>query len=237
MSLQIKMIYPYYENPSMLNLQVRNWNSYSDDAKARTELFIVDDGSPDKDAAQSILKNCDLNYRLYRVIPNIPWNQHGARNLGAKEAGKGWLYMSDMDILLPPKAIDTILDYPVQTDHHYTFDRVFANNSREPKYHCNTFLVHNTKYWEIGGYDEDYCGTYGGDGPFLRQLEVVASRHHINYITLVGHERDSINDANTTEWDRYGPMKDAYREKLKQKNKSGDIKAKNPIRFKWERIV
>jgi len=237
MSLKLKLIYPYYENPEMLSLQVRNWNSYSDDTKARVTLFVIDDGSPNNHAAKAILKNCDLKYQLYRVIPNIPWNQHGARNLGAKQAGKGWLYMSDMDILLTPKAITTLLGYPVQTDHHYTFDRVFQNNSREPKYHCNTFLVHNTKYWEVGGYDEDYCGTYGGDGPFLRQLEAIAPREHLDCITLVGHERDSINDANTTEWDRYGPMKDAYRNLLRKKNKEGNTKAQNPIRFEWERIV
>lgn len=248
----ITVIVPFYNNKTMLEKQVENWNNYGGDLGKAIEFIIIDDASPDH-PAEPILQNLRHKKRLYRVRENIPWAQHHARNIGAHEADTEWLFMSDMDIILTPEAAFEILN-ELEPDprRYHTFARKFIGNIREPKYHCNTFLVTKENYWAINGYDCDYCGTYGGDGPFLRQLNTIAPQLHHGpkekhlkpgtqlsgkTVTLWGYEPDIIADANTTEWDRYGAMKEAYREIMSKKRKSGDERSKDPIRWDYERII
>jgi hypothetical protein len=88
-----------------------------------------------------------------------------------------------------------------------------------------------------GGYDEDYCGTYGGDLPFLHQLERIAPRIHLEDIKLLGYLPDAIEDACTTDYSRTGKYRDDYLKLYRRKQLSGDQRAKHPLRFSWERIV
>ena len=83
----VRMIYPYYENPKMLERQVENWNRYAGELRGALRIILVDDGST-KYPAEPIFKHCKMPKKLYRVKEDIPWNQHGARNLGAKVACK-----------------------------------------------------------------------------------------------------------------------------------------------------
>lgn len=249
---KLTLIYPYYENPSMLERQIDNWENYSGDVGKKCEFIIVDDGSPDN-PAEPILQRLRHKKKLFRVKENIPWGQHHARNIGAKEAGGGWMFMSDMDVILTPQAAFEILNEMNPDERRYhTFERKFIGNIREPKYHCNTFLVTYDNYWAVNGYDCDYCGTYGGDGPFLRQLDTIAPQLHHGpkerhlkkgteisgkNITLWGYEPDIIADANTRDWDRYGDMKVKYRSIMSQKRLHGDERSKDPIRWEYERVI
>ena len=234
----VKLIYPYYENPGMLERQVQNWNRYAGELRANVQIVLVDDGSP-KNPALPIFKECKIPKVLYRVKENIPWNQHGARNLGAKVASKEdvWLFMSDMDIILTAETAFSLFEKKLSGAHHYTMERTFAPTFTERKYHCNTFLVRRAVYWQVNGYDEDYCGTYGGDGAFLRQIDAIAPRRHFKDIVLLGYPDTVVPDANTREWERVGEMKDEYRRRFDAKRKSGDERSKNPIRFEWERLL
>ena len=45
--LTVRMIYPYYDNPKMLERQVENWNLYGGELRAAIRLIVVDDGSAD----------------------------------------------------------------------------------------------------------------------------------------------------------------------------------------------
>jgi len=252
----IYLIYPYYENPSMLEKQVENWNSYSGLLGKKVHIILIDDASPNN-PAEPIFKKVKHKKTLIRVKENIPWAQHHARNVGALEAGKlskeenPWLFMSDMDILLNPETLYEMMEMEMDPRRFHTFERNFAGNVREPKYHCNTFLVKYDNYWAINGYDCDYCGTYGGDGPFLRQLDRVAPQLHHGFpskhisqhvectkkpILLWGYEPDMIADANTREWERYGDMKKKYRVLMGKKRREGDERSKDPIRWEYEVI-
>jgi len=234
------MIYPYYENPKMLERQVENWNRFGGELRQNVRIIVIDDGSPNNPALP-ILKECKAKVSLYRVKENIPWNQHGARNLGAKVVTDPnmWLYMSDMDLIMTPEVMFDLMSKELSEKNYYTFERRFLPdlNPEDNKYHCNTFMVKQKHYWAIGGYDEDYCGTYGGDGPFLRQLSVIAPRHHLNDITIYGVRETVIDDANTREWERTGPFKEEYRRRFDAKRRTGNEKSINPIRFGWEKLL
>jgi hypothetical protein len=235
----VRMIYPYYENPQMLERQVENWNRYAGDLRDSIRIILVDDGSQ-KYPAEPIFKHCKAPKRLYRIKQDIPWNQHGARNLGAMQACKSsenfWLYMSDMDIILTPETAYDLFSRKLNPANYYTFERTFLPDCTRRKYHCNTFLVKHSVYWAVGGYDEDYCGTYGGDGPFLRQMNVLAPRVHLPDVLLYGVERDVVADANTDLPRKEGKFGDKYRQIFDDKRKRGDERAKNPLRFDWERV-
>lgn len=254
----IYIIYPYYDNPKMLEIQVENWQRYSGDLQSRITFMLIDDCSPNH-PAEPIFKELRHRKLLYRVTKNVPWAQHHARNVGAHEA-KGdnpWLFMSDMDIVLTPEACNEMVEKCINgvdgAKRFHTFERSYVGNVREPKYHCNTFLVKKRNYWAINGYDVDYCGAYGGDGRFLQQLHQVAPQLHHGFgskhlkshvqctedpITLWGYELEACEDANTREWGRKNSeFHKKYRDILSEKRAKGDERSLNPIRYPYEQIV
>lgn len=54
-------------------------------------------------------------------------------------------------------------------------------------------------------------------------------------IVLIGHERASVEDANTTQWDRE-EWKKKYRAVFDRKRRSGDMRSKMPVRRPWEKV-
>ena len=59
----VRMIYPYYENPQMLERQVENWNRYAGDLRDAIRIILIDDGSK-KYPAEPIFKHCKAPKRL-----------------------------------------------------------------------------------------------------------------------------------------------------------------------------
>jgi len=244
----VRMIYPYYDNPTMLEMQVENWNRYAGALRDHVRIIVVDDCS--KVPAAPIMKECSVPKRVYRFKERLPWNMHQARNLGALVACNStenyWLFMSDIDIMLTPEMAQTMMEKDLQPGFHYTMERTFWPDFTQRKVHPNTFLVQFSAYWQIGGYDLDltggYGGGYGGDGEFTRQLSVIAPPRHMKDVVLVGYGRRArdlspmIPDADTTDLDRDEWSK-KYREVFDRKRKTGDMRSLNPIRAEWERTL
>lgn len=242
------MVYPYYENPRMLEMQVENWNRYAGDLRAQLRVILVDDGSREH-PAEPIFKHCKAPKRLYRVHEDIPWNMHQARNIGAHEACSSeenkWLFMSDIDIILTPEMAYTMLERELDPGYCYTMERTFAADMTFRKTHPNTFLVKHAAYWQVNGYDLDltggYGGGYGGDGEFMRQLRGICPERHLDDVVLVGYGRRSrdgepfLPDADTRNHDRNEWQK-KYRAAFEKKRKSGDMRSKAPIRAAYSRV-
>lgn len=253
---KVYFIYPYYDNPKMLEKQIENWNRYKGDLRKKIEFIVVDDCSQNY-PAEPIFKNLKGAKKLYRVTKNIPWGQHHARNVGAYSIKdpEAWLFMSDMDIIFTPEEAYSLFEIYLDPCRYHTFERKFVGGNKAPKYHMNTFLVKHKNYWAVNGYDVDYCGTYGGDGEFLGQLHAIAPQlHHGHYsehlksgrdisghiITLWGYERDIIPDANTSGGDRSrkeGKYRKLFIETRNRKKETGDLRSKNPVRWPYERIL
>jgi glycosyltransferase involved in cell wall biosynthesis len=251
---KLTLIYPYYNSEGILQKQLEGWNSLAKDLIDSLEVILVDDGSPQSPALPVILRNGPLRFkiRLYRVLVDIPWNQHGARNLGAQEADHGWLFMSDIDHQLPEESIRALMEMKLNRKRYYTLQRVTAVKKEDgnlkydlmtdaygkPKPHPNTFLVTREVFWRTGGYDEDYCGVYGGDGPFMRWLKKAAPGEHLQEVVLIRWTRDLIPDASQSpEYrEKYRAL---YRTKFEKKGGGGKNLAfpKDPIRFPWERLI
>lgn len=243
-----RFIYPYYNNPKMLEMQVENWSRLEGELRDAIRIIVVDDHS--KVSPVPILEKCKANVHCYRLAADWPWNMHEARNIGAKQASKFlenyWLFMSDIDIMLTPEMAYTMLSRELNPGRHYTFERVFAPDMIARKVHPNTFLVKHNVFWQVNGYDLDLTpiggGGYGGDNQFMRQIDAIAPRVHMEDVVLIGYGRRERNgeptlpDADTRDLDRE-EWAAKYREALARKKKSGDMRSKSPIRTAYTRTL
>lgn len=250
MTPRLSICMPYYCNPSMLAHQYSVWAGYDNGLKSQIQIVLVDDGSPAGQAAIDVPRLGNLpTFRIYRVLEDRPWHQHGARNLAANEAIGEWLFMTDMDHVLPSESLAKLLNRLTE-DRVYGFHRVDApkmqpkllNGRHHP--HQNTFAVKRERYWAAGGYDEDFCGMYGTDGYFLRKLLKGQDVAHLPDVSVIRFPREVIHDASTRAADGQDPK--AFREASRQWDKRHHLlamKAGHPnapvpvLQFPWERVV
>lgn len=227
----ITFVYAYYDNKKMLEKHVEEWLQYP----VGIQFIIVDDASPNS-PARDILKHVDLPLELYRVEQNIPWNQNGARNLAMMQCKSDWALMLDMDHFLPVKEATKAMAMRKHSGFYYVPRRVLPDGSSH-KPHPNTFMLERQKFWECGGYDEDFCGYYGSDKIFRLALDTVAERVETESFKTVLYE-GVIKDANTREWGRKdSEYHSANHKHLREKRKAAPYKAKDHIRFNWERVL
>lgn len=198
----------YYRNSSMLQEQYRVWASYPAELKSQIEVIVIDDGSPEPAAdvpRPSGLPALTIG-RLAAVADPFtpPWRQDAARNRAAYESRGDWLFLSDMDHVLPAESVSRVFALLDGPDVAYSFQRLDAPNLT-PKLdkqgrlhpHPNTYLLTKSRYWQAGGYDETLCGIYGTDGPFKKALLATCPLVHLADVPIVRYPREVIPDAST----------------------------------------
>ena len=243
MVVSLSLVYPYYDNVGMLLEQYRVWSGYPDRLKAAIELVLVDDGTPSPGEAIAVPRPSGLPaLRIYRVLEDRPWHQHGARNLGAQQAGAAWLFLSDMDHVLPDSSLFAILGR-LNYDVVYTFSRLDAPDMTpkldafgRPHPHPNTFLMTKRRYWEVGGYDEDCIG-YGTDAFFRERLFASRPAVHLHDVPIIRYSREVIPDASTRTLPRKEgrPPRSVNRAMLDTKARHG--LGPTVLNFPWERVL
>lgn len=240
----LSLIYPFYANPTMLREQYRIWAGYPEELKELIEVVIVDDGTPYPEAAVNVERPAGLpSLRIFRVLEDLPWHQHGARNLGAHAAAGGWLFLSDMDHVLPSPSLAALvpkLNYEVV----YTFRRLdaptFAPTTKNGRAHPhpNTFAMTRCRYWEVGGYDED-CTGYGTDSFFRARLFADRQPVHLLDVPIVRYPRELVFDASTRTLPRKDGRPIGHRQRLRalvaQKAREG--RKPTTLAFQWTRVL
>lgn len=244
----LRIIYPYFDNPGMLAMQVQNWNRFEGELRDAVRIIVVDDCS--KLSPLHLLQACKAPVRAYRLQTRWAWNMHQCRNIGAKEACKKeenlWMFMSDIDIMLTPEMAYTMMNRKLDPGRHYTMERTFAPHFADRKTHVNTFLVKHAAFWQVNGYDIDLTpiggGGYGGDNQFRRQLAAIAPTAHLDDVVVVGYGRRSrdgspvVADADTQSLDR-ASWHEKYVKALARKKRTGDMRSVHPIRTAYTRIL
>lgn len=199
----------FYRNQAMLAHQFSVWASYPDDLKARVEAIVIDDASPEP--AVDVPRPAGLPALTIGRLADVadpftpPWRQDAARNRAAHEAVGAWLFLSDMDHVLPADSLRALLERcTAGPDVAYSLQRLDAPDltpKRDKRGHLhphpNTYALRKSRYWRVGGYDEDACGIYGTDGPFRGRLLQQTTIVHLADVPIVRYPREVIPDAST----------------------------------------
>jgi glycosyltransferase involved in cell wall biosynthesis len=168
---KLSIISHYYNHPQMVHDQIAYWESLPDSFLSQVEFILVDDCSEQ----MPIIPKTKLNLKLFRVITDLPWNQAGARNLGAFNASGEWALYFDIDqkfylepllsILSNLNSLDNMTMYYMRIKEliDITVNKSLSN-------HPNTFLVNLSKFKIHAMYDEDFVGHYGYEDLYMPQV-------------------------------------------------------------------
>ncbi len=156
----ISLVIPYYNHPDFLNFQLNIWNNYSDEVKDKIEIILVDDCSEISIIDLPNLPKFPENLKIYRILEDIPWNEKGARNLGATAATADWLLHTDFDHWFDDENLKKLIALKKDNNHLYRFERL--KNGEKYKQHKESHLISTKKFFKIGGFDEDFSGSWGG---------------------------------------------------------------------------
>jgi predicted glycosyltransferase involved in capsule biosynthesis len=143
------------------------------------ELILVDDGS-----APPLRASCDAVAKSFRFVYHAtndrrPWTQPRARNIGASLARAPKLLFFDIDHIVTEEVLRLCLEYAGDKMHWVRKPGILDENGRlvtdvnvlreygltgqEPGVHPNSFLIRKELFRRLRGYDERFCGRYGGD--------------------------------------------------------------------------
>jgi predicted glycosyltransferase involved in capsule biosynthesis len=143
------------------------------------ELILVDDGStpPLRDVCAAVRKT--FAFVLHETHDHRPWTEPRARNLGAALASADKLLFFDIDHVITASVLAACLRYPGDKLHWIRRPAILdeAGNlltdagmlaarglaSEGPSVHGNSFLIRRQLFQRLGGYDERFCGHYGGN--------------------------------------------------------------------------
>jgi predicted glycosyltransferase involved in capsule biosynthesis len=143
------------------------------------ELIMVDDGSE-----PSLQATCDsvdktFDFLLHFTHDRRPWTQPRGRNIGASLARGNKLLFFDIDHIVTAEIVQTCLTYAgdkmhwlrrpgmldeegnVVVDRRALIEHGLTDDS--PSVHLNSFMIRKDLFDLVGGYDERFCGRYGGD--------------------------------------------------------------------------
>ena len=168
---KLSIISHYYNHPQMVLNQIEYWSSLPDYVLSQVEFVLVDDCS----SQTPEIPRTKLNLKVFRVITDIPWNQAGARNLGAFNASGEWALFFDIDqkfYLEPMAAVIANLDrMDPMTMYYMRIKELIDITVNKPlSNHPNTFLVNLAKFKQYGMYDEDFTGYYGYEDLYMPRV-------------------------------------------------------------------
>src|SRR5690349_12347856 len=96
------LVLPFYMNQGMLQEQQARWAELDESIRQHLHVVVVDDASPHSPAKEVWDPPRLASARLYRCLQDVRWNWLFCRNLGVSEATTDWLFLTDIDHVVPP---------------------------------------------------------------------------------------------------------------------------------------
>lgn len=203
------LVFPYYENPGMLDRQLAHLAALPEDLRQHLALIVVDDGSPDHPLGEftaAVMQQLGLaGAQLFRITVDVRWNWIAARNLAVAQAQTDWVLLTDIDHLVPEATVRRIVERKLSDRCVYRFSRKDLPDLTDYKPHPNSWLMTRAMFDQIGGYDERFSGYYGTDGEFRDRVRANAKDVVMLEEHLVRVPREVVPDASTTRYERKQP--------------------------------
>jgi hypothetical protein len=235
MKNQLTITVPYYDNPEMLQEQLKVWKIYPQDVN----IVVVDDGSWMFPALEVLQLAKLQNLLLYKIIQDIPWNHGGARNLAMAEIHEGWVVLTDVDHIMPVSSVERLQKMTLDKTYVYYPRRYKAIQDHvvDHHQHRDSFILHRDLFWEVGGFDERFSGYWNGVSRLFRTALKNKAKMNIALpdVSLILHEPDNIPDA-STKLGRKGSVYDINSNPTLKKEFNRALKKyepKNHLQFKW----
>jgi hypothetical protein len=219
----ITIFHIYYGQRHMLPLHSKAWSSH----RAVVDYCIIDDCSP-----IPIRRPIHPRLKIYRVKEDIPWNIAGARNLGFHVAETEWVMGADVDHVVTAEALDEIMRLDMSNPN---VAYLFKRRTEQGRVGCDAIiniLMNKRKFFEIGGYDEEFSGGYGREETFFsrclrsRGMQIIKSEIVLAWYPREGGTRGvgRSRSRNTV----------IFEDKLRSLNE-GTYRNGPILRFPWER--
>lgn len=228
---KLSIISHYYNHPEMVENQIAYWESLPDDFLAQIEFILVDDCSE----KTPVIMPTKLNLKVYRVISELPWNQAGARNLGAFMASSEWALFFDIDQRFYVDPMRDVLANLGRFDFKSMFylrikELIDITVNQPLQNHPNTFLVNLEAFKQYGMYDEDFVGFYGYEDLYMPRVWERNGGTRVLFNDRVFFEDLGFG---TSSLDRDLSRNLAL---AQQKMANGAKNSPGILRFEWERI-
>lgn len=166
----------YYNEPKWLKywyVLVKHLNDTGCDVR----LNVADDGSMRQPAEEFFNKHAPTDsMRLFRVIDDIGFNSHGARNLLMKQTETDWNLNSDIDRRYPHETLIKASRGDLEFDKGNYYALTEMIRASPDGYSVNDYIVHRKDFWKTGGYDEEFVNIHWGDRLLLANLQQFARR-------------------------------------------------------------
>jgi hypothetical protein len=146
-----------------------------------------------------------------------------------------WILLTDMDHLPPEETIAAAMKAKLSPNKFYTLLRVSAPDHSNYKPHPNSYLLHQSTYFVVGGYDERWAGVYGTDGAFRTRLNNMAL-HEVFPYSLVRYPREVVADASTTQYERRSEENSRLKDQRGDQIRKEGGPPKNGL-FEWEQLL
>jgi glycosyltransferase involved in cell wall biosynthesis len=228
---KLSIISHYYNHPEMVEAQIAYWESLPESFLSQVEFILVDDCSEQI----PVFSVSRLDLKVFRVITDLPWNQAGARNLGAFNATGEWALYFDIDqkfYIEPMLNVLANLDRLDRMSMCYfrIKELIDITVNKSLSNHPNTFLVNLANFKQFAMYDEDFVGHYGYEDLYM---PLVWEKH--------GGKRVLFSDVDFFEDMAFGTSnlnRDLSRNLAlaQQKMLAGTKNSPGILRFEWEPV-
>lgn len=232
----LTLVLPYYENAGMLCAQQSYWSGLPSEVRAHLHVIVVDDGSPIAQAAPHWAPPDLASARLFRTGVDVRWNWLFCRNLGVAKATTEWVFLTDIDHVVPAETWIALMQDALKATNVYRFSRVDAPHMTPVKEHPNTWFLTRTMFDTIGGYDERFSGYYGTDGEFQQRVKATASKVVMRRDVVVRYPRTVIQDADTTTYGRKEPQDRANVRRIRAERAVNNWPLLR-LSFPWEQLA
>jgi hypothetical protein len=170
--IRLSYVTHFYFNQENANGVVdllRRYAAYSPELLDQIHFVVVDDGSP----VHCEIPELNLNLTWLRINEDIRWNQSGARNLGMVYAKSDNVLITDIDHVFPEGAMRELLERGPCGRSLFRIHVKDTPESPRPRHtHPNIFLLSRSRFFEFGGYDEEFAGGYGAeDSRFAKHMQ------------------------------------------------------------------